>query len=124
MGCPNAQCKEELQKDIEGHQKTLYGKDGMSGLVACVKKNVPKSWLWKGISGFGVLLLLAGYSLFARVQAGEILHEQNEQHITRNAEQIEKLEKISQRNEVRQAKIDANLKSISKAIERLARDDS
>ncbi len=36
--CPNPDCKER----VAGHHTTLFGKDGMSGLVSCVSKKVSR----------------------------------------------------------------------------------
>lgn len=48
--CPDAGC----QKKLNGHHTTLYGPDGMGGVVGeqgklktCLNKMIPKSWLWK-----------------------------------------------------------------------------
>lgn len=37
--CPNPECR----KIVDGHQSTLYGKDGMTGLVACVKQKLARN---------------------------------------------------------------------------------
>ncbi len=39
MECPNQDCK----KVVDGHNHTLYGKDGMGGVVACVKNKLSRS---------------------------------------------------------------------------------
>lgn len=37
--CPNSDCKDR----VAGHHTTLYGKDGMGGVVACVGKKLSRS---------------------------------------------------------------------------------
>ncbi len=39
MDCPNPDCKDRVQ----GHHTTLFGKDGMSGLVSCVGKKLSRN---------------------------------------------------------------------------------
>lgn len=130
MGCPDEGCKERTQKTLSDHTRTLFGRDGMSGLVGCIKGfkadlkgYIPKSWLWKFVSTFLIFLIIGGYTLFAKVQAGEFHLEQNAQHIAKNAEAIDKLEDLSNKNEVRQVKIENKLDRIFDAIEDLKEED-
>ncbi len=37
--CPNSDCKDRVQ----GHHTTLFGKDGMSGVVACIGKKLSRN---------------------------------------------------------------------------------
>ena len=117
------ECKERVEKAIAELERTLFGRDRMSGVVGCIKQFkldiatlIPKKWLWTLITTFGLVFLLGSYSLFSRVQAGELLHEQNERQISQNAEQIERLKDISIKNELRQVETRGTLEAIAKSI--------
>lgn len=41
--CPNEDCQKNVSKRLDGHDKTLYGQDGIGGVVSCLKKFVTKA---------------------------------------------------------------------------------
>lgn len=60
-GCPDSDCKAEVtgtSKTVKGHHTTLFGFDGMGGVVGCMAKKVSK----KGLIGltFAILALFGG----------------------------------------------------------------
>ncbi len=58
MDCPNPDCK----KKVEGHGHTLYGKDGMSGIVACLSKKVSRSTVL--LVALGILSSAGGVTVY------------------------------------------------------------
>ena len=59
--CPNPECRQ----NVEGLRHTVYGKDGMHGLVACIKDKVPKKWLWTGFTVLGLPLFITGIKVWS-----------------------------------------------------------
>jgi len=55
--CPNPDC----QKRLEGHHTTLFGKDGMGGLVRCTQRMVTRNFLmWCAVIVISVGGTIAG----------------------------------------------------------------
>jgi len=71
--CP-LECQNELKhinNDLTGHDKTLYGDDGISGLVSCVKSKVSKKALigWVGsIVGILAMFTVAGLTAWGNAK--------------------------------------------------------
>ncbi len=121
-GCPNAECRDK----VDGHQTTLYGENGRGGVVGeqaeqkrCIDKRVPKSWLWKFVSAFGVAIIIGGYLLFSGVQAADTKATQNSKDIAENGEQIKELTELSKKNELQQAGVKKDLEHIQETLKRI-----
>lgn len=57
--CPDKECKKNIEKQINGHAKTLYGSEGITGLVSKVNDKVSRSWLaTTTISMLGILVVI------------------------------------------------------------------
>lgn len=89
MTCPEA-CKNqisEVEKHVDGHQKTLFGSDGAGGIVGCVKKKVSYK---QAIYAF--LLLCSTFGFF--FSYAWPAWTQMEKTSTLNTEKIESNEKV------------------------------
>jgi len=63
--CPEV-CKgklKDLKEDYQGHKKTLYGDDGMKGLVGCVQRSVKRSQL--AVTVLAVLSIVAVFIVYS-----------------------------------------------------------
>jgi len=71
--CPK-ECQNELKHidgDLKGYSKTLYGDDGTSGLVSCVKSKVSKKTLvgWVGpVVGILAMCTVAGFTAWGNAK--------------------------------------------------------
>lgn len=110
--CPHPECKERLNKHITDTERTFFGRDKQSGVIGCLKAKMPKSWIWKFVTVFGIAIIIAGHTVFSGLQAAENITEQNAKQIAKNAEAIEKLQAIVHRNEVENTKINGKLDGI------------
>ena len=120
MECPSPECKQSHEELKE----YVYGKGGpdrglMSKIYAvekCLNKKVPKSWLLTFIAAFGIAIIGSSYHIYSRVEAGEILHNENVKNIAKNAEQISKLTTVANANEIHQKELDVEIRHISSTL--------
>jgi len=86
MECPNPDFKKNLEDNLDGVKRTLYGPDGKSGITACVQKKVS----WKALSGIVIPLVViivgANYRIHDKAECA--LRER-----TDNKKQIELIQK-------------------------------
>ena len=64
MTCP-LECQKDyknIKEDVEGHQKTLYGLEGIGGIVACMNRKVSRRALTGSV--LGVLAMLAIFIVY------------------------------------------------------------
>lgn len=104
-GCPNETCKENLEKEIKKFNSTLYGDDGLKGLVAKINEKVSSTSVRTYFLGtLSVLVFFIGYGLNAWSSAREerIQNKTNIEIIQNKLETIE--ESMKEIKEV-QAKI-------------------
>ena len=69
--CPNEDCKENFEKKVDGHSKTLYGPDGTGGVVACIKSKVSKKTMafWTlGLLGVLTTVTIAGLNSWGQAK--------------------------------------------------------
>lgn len=69
--CPNDDCKENFERRISGHDRTLYGPEGTGGVVACVKTKVSKRTLYGSVISFvGIfaMLMIAGLTAWGNAK--------------------------------------------------------
>ena len=117
MECPDTECRKQRKEDIENIKKTLYGRDGASGIVHCTAKLVPKKWLFYILGALFLAVITSGYSGYSRLHAGELQHEENVRLIQQNAVAIKELTKVAQKNEVRQERIDTKLENVEEHLD-------
>jgi len=69
-GCPAPECHEQLQ----GLKRAIYGEDGKSGILGCLKDKVPKKWIWAilGVSLIPSISFTA--SIWYKTQASDLLY--------------------------------------------------
>jgi len=136
--CNDTRCKQKLD-DLD---LFVRGKEPHSGLIgeiervlACCKEKVPKSWIWKFISIFGISIILSAFYLYHKVDSSSLefmsipkaqaVHESLSKAITDN-----KLDNkiIGERNAQQYSnicsqltKINQELLTMSKRLERIER---
>lgn len=57
------------EEKVNGMRRTLYGEDGSSGLVSCVKRCVTRNQVWIGFVAVGIPLFIGGYTLYNKADA-------------------------------------------------------
>lgn len=94
-------------KKIRDLSDEIWGIPGRpnTGLKDCVKKKVPKLWLWVFVAVFGGMILTGGVTVLSAVERTE-----------RNEKQLEKLIEIVQKNEVERTKINEQVKAIYEEV--------
>ncbi len=108
MDCPNPDCKERQ----DGHHTTLFGKDGMSGLVACVGKKLSRN------TALIVILAILGSAGGVTVYGLESL-KQDRVVVAENKQQISNMKANLEWIKVMVEANHQNLKDIKKQIEEI-----
>ena len=69
-GCPAPECHEQLQ----GLKKAIYGEDGKSGIVGCLKDKVPKKWLWTALGISLIPSISFTASVYYKTRASDLMY--------------------------------------------------
>lgn len=130
----NDRCQDDgCQKRVDGHQVSLYGEDGMSGLVGevatikgCLKKFITRNWFFGALASAVAFLLLLLVPLWQRtsekvaevtndVAVQKVLVDRVEKHADKIGIEVEKLA------ENLDTKLNKNRREIVEDIERVIR---
>jgi len=116
--CPPA-CEKTLdtmEKDIDGHRKTLYGADGMAGLVSCVGRSVKRGQL--AVTIIAVVAIVATFVIYTMGSyAGEKeKRTTNTTEIRVIKEGIKHIKEDQQEIKTEQREIKADIKEIKKSM--------
>lgn len=119
--CPRKTCTQE--EKVDGMRRTLYGRDGSSGLVFCTKKFVTRNQIWVGFVAIVIPLFIGAYTIYSKAEARIY---QLELTTAVNAARVEAgIETLNKNIESLQYSITEaviNRKELSKAIETLSRE--
>jgi TolA-binding protein len=117
MECPNKDCKAR----VDGHHATLYGPDGMGGVVGCMKKFVTKKAVWVAVCVFGLTLISTGVKVWTRQEVNPHIYTKKaesavrEMRVTRLEEQFKSICESQKRIEGAVQKIQSD--QLQKVIE-------
>jgi len=112
--CQDEDCKYKLTSLCQD----FYGKPGLrdAGVRTQVGQKVPKTWIWKFVTTFGLILLIFGGGTWYKAQSASEGVERLEIAITEvvnmvkdNAEQVRK-------GEIQQAETRKDIENINKAV--------
>lgn len=89
-GCPNVDCKENIEEKIKGLCDYVYGheagediwskmcrkvkevSDKIQDVSECCRAKIPKKWAWIVFLTFGASLITGGYNIYYRVNVGHL----------------------------------------------------
>ena len=82
-GCPNVDCKENLEERIKGVCEYVYGHEAgediwskfcraLKEVSECCKAKIPKKWAWVFLATFGLSILTTGYNVYYRVNSAHL----------------------------------------------------
>lgn len=116
MECPNTECKATIEKKLSHHDFTLYGKDGLGGIVSCLKDKISRKTLF-GVF-LPVLTLLAVFIVYGFNAWGNATDERkgNRLSIELIKKDLEIINKTTQRIEENQLNPKDFLNEIKKII--------
>ena len=80
MDCPNKDCKAR----VDGHHATLYGPDGMGGVVSCMKKFVTKKAVWVAVCVFGLTIISTGVKVWTRQEVNPHIYTRKSESAARD----------------------------------------
>jgi len=128
--CPIPEFKKAIEDKVEGHHATLYGKEGIGGVVGCMKKKISRSFLmWCAIIMVSILGAIGGLAYRAysegnqqrqetvkvqinsMVRESELLYSKQKEH--------NELKGRTQKLETDMTYIKTSLKEIKQAIKEL-----
>jgi septal ring factor EnvC (AmiA/AmiB activator) len=119
--CPDKSCHEshvELRDFVYGKEPGK-GK-GLQGWIAridnCTLKLVPKTWLWKFATAFGLSIIIGIAIFYGGVRMNTLVSAQNSYNINKHDSKIEKLEELSEESNVRQAEVKKDLEQIRDSL--------
>jgi len=121
--CSDEKCKENLNKRLETLCEDVRGRPGIegTGLKYQVRDKVPKSWLWKFATSFGVVLIVCGATTWYTAHSAEESVRRLEKMVERNATQIEKLQEIAHANEIAQTECKTRMNSVDEKLSDIKR---
>ena len=86
--CPNPEC----YKKVEGHQKCLFGDDGMGGIVGCLKKMLTKKQSWIFLVIILLPLVVTGIKVWSGQESNPFLYATKSE----NAEQESRIIRLEE----------------------------